>query len=187
MTFLAAGTLAALLSGCLTSTAPEVSYWMVEYKGASAAKGGARHAVARLSSLQVRAPYDVRDIPVLRADGSMAFDPYNKFPVIPSQLLRGAAIDALAASGSFGSVVTASSAVSADVSAEVSVLKLALDCRNEGVRKAVASVAVRIVDRGRNTISVATGAGEADAASGEYSTAFSLAFSSAMAGALGAQ
>jgi len=159
---------------------------MVNYNKSCAVAQKPKYGIVRVSMVQVRAPYDAREIAVLRPDGSMAFDPYNKFPAIPSQIIRGAAIDALASSGLFASAVSASSSVSSDVSAEVSVLKFALDCRNEGSRKAIAAVAVRIVDRDRRSAAIAEGVGEADASSGEYSSAFSSAFTSAMADALGA-
>ena len=183
---LAAGALSALLSGCLSATVPEVSYWNVDYKSGATSKRAAKHGIVRLSALHVRSPYDVREIPVLKADGAMAFDPYNKFPSIPSQLLKGAAFDAVADSGLFGSTVAAGSSVLSEVSMEVTVLKLALDCRNEGVRKAVVNVSVVLLNRDRQIVSIVSGSGESDAAAVDYSTAFSCAFSSAMAAALSA-
>ena len=77
-----------------------------------------------------------------------------------------------------------SSAASVVSVAEVSVSRIALDCREEGSRKAVVSLAVRLLDRSRRIVSESRGEGSADAAAGNYTEAFSQAFMAAIDAAL---
>ena len=80
-----------------------------------------------------------------------------------------------------------SSAASADASVEVLVTDLSLDCRESGKRTARAAVCVDVVKTGRGARTVALsadGASEADATSGDFSSAFSKAFNEALAEAL---
>ena len=183
---LAAALAASALAGCLTSVGtPEVACWNVEYTGAKAGRDvEPRFGVARVSQVVVRAPYAVKGLAVLRANGTVAFDPYNEYAAGPNSLLKGAVEDALSASGLFKSVVGASSAAGASVSAEVTVARLALDCRREGLRRAVAELELRLVD-GRSIVATVRGTGEADAADGNYGAAFSSAVSGALVGAIG--
>lgn len=180
-----------MLSGCISSSAPQVSTWTVEFArdcevAASAAVPGegSPHGVVRVSQVSVRAPYDVKSIAVLRADGSVAFDPYNQFAALPSALLKGAVQDALQSRGPFAAAVSSLSRLSSELAAEVTVTRLALDCREHGVRRAVVELsAVLIKDRALYASS--RGVGEADASGGDYSQAFSLAFSRAAVDAVG--
>lgn len=175
-----------LLSGCLSSGVPVASYWLVEYvegrsPSASESKDEVRTTkcdVARVSQVMVRTPYNENGIAVLRADGSVAFDPYNEFAAQPSSLLKGAVFEAMSASGLFKTVVNPSSAAVSSASVEVMVTRLALDCRKEGERKAVVEVSVRLLDGPE--ILVAKGEGSADAADGNYGAAFSVAVSAAL-------
>ena len=177
---------ASALSGCLTSaSAPEIACWNIEYSGEKAGRGvEPRFGVARVSQVVVRAPYSVKGLAVLRANGTVAFDPYNEYAAGPNALLKGAVEDALAASGLFKAVVGASSSAGASVTAEVTVTRLALDCRKEGVRNAVAELELRLL-AGRDIASSAKGYGIADAADGNYGAAFSGAVSDAIKAALG--
>jgi len=93
----------------------------------------------------------------------------------------------LAADGRFGHVVPQSSVASSDAVVEVVVPELSLDCSKEGSRKARASVTVNVVRGGRSSREIAlsgSGAGEADAADGNYSAAFGNAVNTAIANAL---
>ena len=177
---------ASALSGCLTSaSAPEIACWNIEYSGEKAGRGvEPRFGVARVSQVVVRAPYSVKGLAVLRANGTVAFDPYNEYAAGPSALLKGVVEDALEASGFFKAVVGASSAAGASVTAEVTVTRLALDCRKEGVRNAVAELELRLLG-GRDIVASAKGSGIADAADGNYGAAFSGAVSDAIKAALG--
>ena len=68
--------------------------------------------------------------------------------------------------------------------AEVLVSRMALDCRKEGTRKAVASVRVRLIVDAERAM-YAQGEGEADAQDGNYGAAFSSALSAALNSAFG--
>lgn len=177
---------ASALAGCLTSAStPEIACWSIEYTGEMAGRGvEPRFGVARVSQIVVRAPYTVKGIAVLRANGTVAFDPYNEYAAGPNALLKGVVEDALAASGLFKGVVGATSAAGAAVSAEVTVARLALDCRREGLRNAVAELEIRLL-AGRDIVSSSRGSGIADAADGNYGAAFSGAVTEAIKAALG--
>ena len=173
-----------VLAGCLTASTPKVTQWLVEYKGATKSTSQAKYEVGRVSQVLIRSPYNETGIAVLRADGSMAFDPYNEYAANPMLMLKGVVFDAMDASGLFGVVVNPSSSVRSSVSVEVFISRLALDCRKEGERKAVASVRVRIlVDSGKTLY--AQGEGESDAKDGNYGAAFSVALSAALNAAFG--
>lgn len=171
-----------LLSGCLSpATMPEVSQWSLEYGGVSRLAKDAKFGVGRVSQVFVRTPFGTESISVLRADGSIAFDPYNEFAALPSALVKGVVFDAMEGSGLFSTVLNASSAASSTVSVEVMVQRLALDCRKEDERRAVAKVLVRLLKSGSNEIAgLAKGESTEDAADGNYGKAFSRALSAAL-------
>ena len=177
-----------LLAGCLTSAPPEVSTWTIEFTPApsaasvSAAESPSRGSV-RISQVSVRAPYDAKALAVLRPDGSLAFDPYNQFAAPPAALLKSAVQDAFLARGAFRAAVPAASQLTTDVSAETTVTRLALDCRTPGERRATVALTVLLL-KDRAVFASARGEGSADATDGNYSRAFSLAFSQAVAAAL---
>jgi len=179
-----AALLPALLAGCLSTTPPEVSDWNVECTDAAKrVVGNPRFGVARLALVELRAPYAVREIAVLRADGSVAFDPFNAYAAQPVYLLKAAAHDSLARSGLFSHVVGSGSSADADVEVEVAVTRLALDCRNEGRRRAVAALSVRVM-RAHEIVADASGSGSADASGPDFSAAFSAAVTAAFSDAL---
>ena len=168
-----------LLSGCLSASSPRVTQWLLEYKGPVRATRVTKYEVGRVSQVLVRSPYNEVGIAVLRADGSMAFDPYNEYAANPTALLKGFVFDAMDASGLFGTVVNPSSSVRSQTQAEVLVSRLALDCRMKGERKAVAAVRVRLIaDDGK--VLCAQGEGSSDAKDGNYGAAFSSALSMAL-------
>ena len=176
---------AALASGCLSPAPKAPENWTI-----GPIDGGVLRADApkwqdgvRLSRLEVRAPYDAQRLAVLRPDGSVAMDPANAFAAAPSALLRGAAFDVLAASGLASPSVQPGSAASARRSLEVTVTRLALDCRDAGSRKALVELAATLLD-GRKIEGTARASFAEDAAEGNYTTAFSVAFARAMADAL---
>ena len=174
-----------VLAGCLSpSHPPEVACWNIEYAATSAASAAEpRFGVARVSQVMVRAPYGAKSIAVLRGNGTVAFDPYNEFAAGVAQLMKGTFAEAMEKSGLFSAVIGASSSAGSDVFAEASVTRLALDCREQGRRKAVADVSVMLV-RGRDIAATASGSGEADATDGNYGKAFSRAVSDALVKAL---
>lgn len=174
-----------LLTGCLTATVPDVSRWLVEYRPVKAGQVGRPvFGVARLTQLIVRSPYNTEGLAVLRANGTVAFDPLNEYAAQPSFLLRGIVLDALTASGLFDNVIGATSKVAEDYAVEVTVTRLALDCRKDGERKAVAEVVLRLV-KGESIAKVAEGSASIDAADGNYGEAFSRALSVALSDAMG--
>ena len=175
----------ALLAGCLTASQLERADWNIECTDRAAQVAeNPKFGVARLILVELRAPYNVRDIAVLRANGSIAFDPCNGYASAPVQLVKGAAIDSLARSGLFKAVVGSGSAADADVDVELAVTRLALDCREEGVRRAVAFLSLRIV-RAHRIVGIVTGEGSADASnSSDFSAAFSDAVTDALSDAL---
>ena len=176
--------MAMLLSGCLALSPTERADWNIDCSDAALRVAETpKYGVARLSLVELRAPYAVRELAVLRANGSIAFDPCNAYAATPVQLLKGSALASLERSGLFSAVVAAGSSVDADVEVEVAVTRLALDCRREGVRRAVASLSVRLV-RSHGIVAYVVGSGSADASTPDYSAAFSEAVTSAFSDAL---
>ncbi len=180
-------------AGCLSSDAPDATTWTIDSRvdGRSpvAAEGSNIPAfgTTRMGVVAVDAPYDKPPFVVRRANGSVAFDHYNLFAASPSTLLQAPIRTRLAADGRFGSVVNRASVANADSQVEVQVTDLSLDCRTEGQRVARAAVKMDVVKTGRGPRVVALvgeGAGEADAADGDYTKAFSTAFDAAVSGAL---
>lgn len=181
---------AAVLAGCLSTSVPPVATWTVEYASdasdapsAKPAEGAPRGSV-RIAQVSVRDPYDAREIAVMRQDGSLAFDHYNQFAARPSALAKGALQDALQAPGAFQAAVPSASRLDAELAVETSVTRIALDCRDEDSRIARVELSLTLL-KGRSLYAAANGVGTADAADGNYSRAFSLAFTRAVADALG--
>ena len=169
-----------LLTGCLTAVSdPESACWTLEYSDDSARRAEKpKYGVASLALVEMRAPYSAREIAVLRTGGSVAFDQLNSYAAHPVQLMKGVAFEALDKSGRFTAVVGSSSAADKDVSAEVTVRRIALDCRVEGERRAVAEVSVRLVRAGE-IVASAQGEGSADASGPDFSASLSAAASAA--------
>ncbi len=178
--------LAIFAAGCLSSAPPEPKSWTVNPR--SDLKPTTRenaYRATRLGGVTVEAPFNGSKFAVRRADGSVAFDPCNGFAARPDALLRGPLRSRLEADGRFGHVVNSSSAATVDAAVEVHVSDLSLDCRKEGTRTARAAVSVDVLrGRTREVTGFADGAGEADAADGDYSRAFSSAVDSAIRAAL---
>ena len=171
-------------TGCLMSTPPQPKSWVV----AAPRKPSAEIVVAktsRLGSLSVAAPYDKPALAVKRADGSVAFDAYNVFATTPSMLLRMPLSTLLETDGRFGRILSASSAARSETTLETVVTDLSLDCREEGKRMACVSLSLAVIEN-REVKMFLDGVGSADAASGDYSAAFSEAFAKAVSAALGA-
>ena len=168
-----------LLFGCLSASSPKVTQWLLEYKGPVRATRLTKYEVGRVSQVLVRSPYNEVGIAVLRADGSMAFDPYNEYAANPTAMLKGFVFDAMDASGLFGTVLNPSSSVRSQALAEVLVSRLALDCRKEGERKAVAAVRVRLIANDGKSL-YAQSEGTSDAKDGNYGAALSDALSIAL-------
>ena len=179
-----AGLLIPVLSGCLTASVPKETCWLLEYQGTPKAERKGDFGIGRVSQVVVRTPYNDDEIVVLRANGSIAADPYNRFAAQPSTFLKGVISDAMHASGRFTSVVNAASSAYSDSSVEVMVTRLALDCRQADSRHAVAVVILRVLQGGK-IVAIAKGEGQADAADGVYGAAFSRAFSQAIDTAFG--
>ncbi len=186
---------AAFCAGCLSSSAPEATAWTLETPAASRGEAvpsveGAQRAAfgtTRMGTVAVDAPFDKTSFVVRRADGSVAFDDCNVFAALPASLVRAPVRDRLGADGRFGRVVNPSSTAWADAQVEVQITDLSLDCRTAGQRRARAALALDVVKTGRGPRVVAlrgTGAGEADAAGGDYSAAFSGALDAALTEAL---
>lgn len=134
--------------------------------------------------VDVRAPFNGARLAVLRADGSIAFDSYNSFAAQPAAILRGAAMDVMESSAAFEKVVSGSSSASAPLAAEITLNRLALDCRTEGHRDA--SVSLSLVLVGNRTVLASSSAEAAEpVGGGDYSAAFSRAFSRALSTAIG--
>ena len=133
----------ALLAGCLSSAPKDPVCWLVE------ADTG-----LTVSAVRIRAPYDSARIPVLRADGSIAFDAYNVFAAKPSRFVADA-------------VKTVRNGEA------LTVRTFALDCRGEGKRDALVELEL---EGGVKSV------GTAPTDDGNYSKAFSAAFMKAAEG-----
>lgn len=179
---------ATLLAGCISSAKRTGVNWTVsmdrtfaldaEEYGGVAIKG-----VVKLLHLAVRAPYDTRQLVVLRADGSIAFDAFNTFAAAPAQLLKGIALDSLERSQRFSRVVPANSSARTDYTVEVEVETLALDCRKDSRRDAVVALTLTLL-KSRDVVASSHGEAKIPANGADYSAAFSRAFGDAFARAL---
>lgn len=182
-----AGIVCALLTaviscGCLTSAPPQPKSWVVTAPRRQIAEMDASKT-ARLGTVVVSAPYDRSALAVRRADGSIAFDAFNVFASSPSSMLKLPLASVLADAGRFGYVLPSASAVRTGVTIEAVVNDLSLDCREEGRRVARISLTLVVLEN-RAVVELLDGMGEADAASGDYSAAFSVAFRKAAEAAL---
>ncbi len=170
-----------VLAGCLTSSPLEIVDWSIGFVDRGECCRTAYGAV-RLLQVVVNAPYDVREFAVLRADGSIARDPYNRFAALPAQLLKGPIIEAFMASKKFSQVVGSSSAAKSEIAAEVTITRLAFDCRKES-HEALVELRIKLLNRNREIIAMSAGAGTAKIER-DYSVAFSEAFTTAITSAL---
>ena len=173
--------MALFLTGCFTASQPrEAREWTVEFDRASlSGRRQPRFGVCRVLQTAVRAPYDSKPIAVLRADGSMAFDPYNRFSAAPAALLGAAALDALNACGDFEAVLDSVSSVRSDVDLEMTATRLVLDCTEAGARRAKVELTLSMLER-RKFVKTVNASGEAFVDDGNYTKAFSAAFSAAV-------
>jgi ABC-type uncharacterized transport system auxiliary subunit len=173
-----------MLAGCFTGGARAPVNWTLDVSGIKMpALAEPRAGSVRISQLTVRTPYDVKQLSVLRPDGSIAFDPWNQFPAAPASMLKHVALDVMSASRAFKNVLPSTSSAKADASVEISVERFALDCRGENSRKAAAEVTVRIL-RNRELIKTVSGASSVPVEAGRYSYAFSEAFADALLAAI---
>ena len=175
--------LATALAGCIGSAPSRIAdNWAIEFSRAGIEtvkpKDSSLPSI-KISSVNVRAPWDGTRLAVMRQDGSVAFDPFNTFASAPQIMLRGVAQDSLEGTGLFSLVLANTSNASADYSAEIIVTRLALDCREENQRLATCALTLSIID-GKKV--VATGRGEASlpTENGDYSAAFSKVFCTAL-------
>ena len=171
------------LAGCFSASPIPVAHWPVDYVGPVSAVRPGKLGIGRVSQVVVRAPYNAEGISVLRENGTVEHDAYNEFAAIPSTLLKGALLDAMAASGKFKTVVSSSSAVKSGTMVELMVPELALDCREKDSRQAVVKIVLRVL-RGGDIVGLEMGEGRSDAADGNYGAAFSKSISDALALAL---
>lgn len=171
-----------MLAGCLGPAPKAPANWIVEWTGpvsAEAPEPPKDAPTAKLLNLEVLAPYNGTRIAVLRGDGTLAFDSFNSFAAQPSSLLKGAAYDTIERSGVFSRTVRPGSSASADYALEISVTRLALDCRSEGRLNASVALSVALVG-GRSVVSTARGEASVPAEGGNFSAAFSKAFEEAL-------
>lgn len=174
----------AAFCGCLSSVPPAPKKWHVtEIKGEMPKITAVRKPSVKISRVDVRPPYDGTALAVLRADGSIAFDPCNAFASTPERLLSGAVFDALESAGFADVVLDSKSSVASPLKLEVTVTRLALDCRTEGRREASVAVMLRLCES-RRVISTSRGEAVAPTADADYTKAFSTAFTRSMSEAL---
>ena len=172
-----------MLAGCLGTAPKAPKNWTVEWTGTTVENASdAKAPSVKLQQLEVRAPYGGSRIAVLRPDGSIVFDAFNAFAAPPASLLKGAAFDVVEASGVFSRAVRPGSSAAADLSLEITVTRLAFDCRAEGRREASVELVMTLVG-GRSVVSSAKGEASAPV-DGDFSAAFSHAFENAVLSAL---
>ena len=174
--------IAPVFAGCLTSAPLEIVDWPVEFSNRSFEPPAEVLGTLRVSQVVVSQPYDSREFVVLRSDGSLARDAYNRFADSPAQLLKGPTINAFVASGRFAEVVGSSSSAASEFSAEATITKLAFDCR-AGKREALVEIRIKLLDRARAIVKTCSGVGTC-AIGDDYGAAFGEAFSDAIASAL---
>lgn len=173
-----------LAGGCLATAPKAPKTWSIEWSKTGIERTAeSKLPAAKLLLVDVRAPYNGSRLAVLRGDGSMAFDSFNSFAAQPASLLRGAAFDVMEASGAFERVVSGGSIASTPLAAEVTVTRLALDCRKLEHRDALVSLTIVLVGN-RTVASSASAEASAPVEGGDYSAAFSKAFADAMMSAI---
>jgi len=173
---------ASLFAGCLTPAPPAPVNWTIEWRPHEDAvtTWETLPLTLRVADVVVRAPYSGTRLPVLRADGSLAFDAYNIFAAPPGKLMKGAAVDAIVRSKRFRHVIGHESQAKADLEMEVTVTRLALDCRTEGRRDALVELTVAFIDEKGGVLAVGPGRASVPVSEGNFSTGFSRAFSGAL-------
>ncbi len=176
----------AAFSGCLGAGPKAARLWTVgaQTQSVSVQTPADGLRAAKLASVTVLPPYNGMPLAVLRPDGTIAFDAYNKFASQPAALLAAAAFETIEASGAFVPLSRPGSACAPRLTIEITVTRFALDCRRKGERKASVAVYAALLDN-RLLKAAARGEAEADASEGDYSAAFSKAFADALAAAAG--
>ena len=172
------------LAGCLSAPPPVPEHWTIEFARPESAEAPAPAELAfgavRVVSVDVRAPYNGQRLVVLRPDGSVAFDAFNGFAAPPAALLKGAAVDVIESTGVFSRVLSSSSSASGAYAVELTVTRLALDCRTPGSRAAVVALKATLLN-GRDVVGVSPGEAAVPVEDGNFSQAFSRAFTAALA------
>jgi len=187
LAFIACACLASLLSGCLSQVpAVESAVWLLDATEAKPIVSKPKFGSVRLAQLAVCAPYDAKQIVVLRHDGTVAFDSFNRFAALPSALLKGMVGDVLDGTGAFQSVLPAYSGAASDCSVEVYVKRIALDGRNGSDVRASVSLTMILTGRGGSIQSISTGESEVPVESGAYGKALSRALTEALGKAVAA-
>ena len=174
------------IAGCLGAAPKAPRNWVVDLSApvsAAASEASAEAPSVKLLQLEVLAPYGGTRLAVLRGDGSIAFDAFNSFAAQPSALLKGAAFDVVESSGVFSRTVRPGSSASADFSLEITVTRIALDCREKGRLDASVALAMTLVG-GRKVFSTSRGEASVQVEGGDYSYAFSKSFERAALEAL---
>lgn len=172
------------LGGCLSSAPKAPVNWTIEAKATHQTPAPqAKWGPVRIAQVTVRAPYDGQKLAVLRKNGSIAFDAFNAFAAAPSALLRGAARDVAENSALFARVLHASSSAATPYALEISVTRLALDCRKEDRREARCELTALLL-KGREIVGIAHGEASRPMGAGDFSASFSMAFTSALSSAL---
>lgn len=171
------------LAGCLSSPPPAPANWTIEWArpetAATTAPAELSLGTVKVSGVDVRAPYNGQRLAVLRADGSVAFDPYNSFAAPPAALLKGAAVDVIESTGVFSRVLASASSARGVYSVELTVTRLALDCRTPDA--SAASVALKLtLLNGRDAVGTSSGEASAPVSDGNFTKAFSSAFTTAL-------
>lgn len=174
---------ALFLTGCLSKPPPRPKRWVVEPKEATeCCPRTGKWGSVRVTKVTIRAPYDGSAFTVMRPDGSVAFDAFNSFASAPAAMIRPATEDVVRNSGLFAQVIPSASVASSETSLEVTIDRLALDCRAEGACVATVTLSLALV-KGREIVAKSDGAGTMPAA-GDYSAAFSSALAGALSKAL---
>lgn len=173
-----------VLSGCFSSQPPAITTWLVKPIEQSVDKLPRKFDSARVSQVVMRSPYETSMMCILRGDGSVAFDYYNRFATSPAAMLKGPSIDLIRSSGLFKSVCGPSSALHTDLGIEIIVTKFALDCTSP-VPMAAAEVLITVINqKDRALVKAATGEATMAIGEGDYAAAFSYAYTRAISQAL---
>ena len=140
-----------LLAGCLSNAPRAATNWTLEplqTSSAIAAKNmlslhsSTNLPIVRLGSINVCEPYNTRHFVIIRPNGSFAFDPMNEFAATPSLLIRSTAENAARTTGLFSHVITHNSMANANQTLELSISRLAIDCREKNERRATISLSL---------------------------------------------
>ena len=131
--------LTSLCLGCsgLSKPYPAQQFFAVPVPPGTVSTSDQRQGVVRVEGVRIASPFDQRTLVYRLPDDRFEFDYYRQFAADPADLLTGEAVQALAASGRFATVLDPGSAANARYWLEASVQEMYGDFRDRARPAAV--------------------------------------------------